>query len=96
MIQIQRLCPENDANTRIYFSRETLTERCESALRGGPRRARNPVLAAALEIPGVAVASVMPYSLAVTKAPSFTWDEVEDPIRRLLVSLNIGIGALES
>lgn len=93
-LQIQRSITP-DPNTRAYFSREVLTTKDEGASRGGPHRPRSPFLATALEIPGVAVATVTPYALIISKAPMFSWEEIEPSLLRLLSAFNTGEGRLE-
>ena len=94
-LKIQRLCPESDPHTRIYFSRAELTKLAVTSPRG-MRGIRDPVLKAVLEIPGVAMSHVSPYSILVVKAPTYEWDEIEVDIMRLLTAFNLGEGALEN
>ena len=94
-LQIQRLIPEGDAHTRVYFSHTELTKRSISALRGECVEC-DPILATVLEIPGIVVACFTPYSLAVIKTPTYEWAEIENTLLRLLTSFNLGEGVLES
>jgi hypothetical protein len=97
-LQVKRLIPDNDpeGDTRVYFSRAELTSERTVGMRGDPALSEDPVLSLALEIPGVALAALTPYSIAISRAPTYSWAEIESHILRLLTSLNLGEGALES
>lgn len=83
-----------DPNFRMYFSRETLSDRIEGSLREFRRRVKSPFLAAVLEIPGICGAQVSTYELIVNKAGSFDWSEIEPNLLQLLTSFNAGQAAL--
>jgi len=56
----------------------------EQALRNEP--VDNPVLDAALHIPGVSVVVLMPYTLVIHKVPVYEWTEIEPTVKALLAS----------
>ena len=89
-IQIKRelVDPVSDA-IRAYFSRMELTHEPASAERGLTDENTNPILTAALEIPGVVQAVVKTYSLALFRAPSFEWAEIEPSVLRLMTAFSL-------
>jgi len=95
--QIRRLIGD-DPSTRVYFSRQELTEKIAVGMRGMdiPECAPEcPVLDALLKIPGVNGVEVHPYHVVVARVPVYEWDEIEPSVLQLLTSFNMGEGRLE-
>ena len=91
-LQLQRLCPPENPGLRIYFSRSELTKTVCVGERG--TQIKDPLLKLVLEIPGIAFAEVHVYQIVVLKVPTYTWDEIEPQIAKLLTTLNLGQGRL--
>jgi len=94
MIQLHRLTSTDAPDIRVYFSREPLTNLQEQGERGDGEN-HSGIVEAALELPGVVVAAVKPYSLMLMRAPCFEWNEIESGVKQLLTAFNAGEGVLE-
>ena len=90
-IQIKRQCPEEGVH--VFFSREPLCQKNEAVESGGDP-AENELLNATIAIAGVAMAVCKPYSLAIMKAPSYEWAEIEPSILRLMTAFNLPLESI--
>jgi hypothetical protein len=77
----------------MYFSRAEITKKT-TRLAKGQGRPRDPIMEVIISIPGIAFATVTPYCLMLTKAPTYGWEEIDPQVINLLTSLNIGQGNL--
>ena len=93
MTKIQRVLSP-DPDQRVYFSHEELTAKIEMAERGDGEE-HGTFMTALLEIPGISVVALRPYTAVIVKAPSFDWAEIEPSLLRLMTAFNAGEGALQ-
>ena len=95
-LQLRRGTPDpNDLNLRVFFSHEELTSKTCCGTRGFLLEEDNPVLEVLLQIRGVVHCSLSPYSVAIVKAPTWEWEDIEPSLLRLLSTFNLGEGSLE-
>lgn len=95
-VRIQRMCAPERPDVRAYFSHEQLTAQTTAAERGQDDSVDDPVLDALIRVPGVVVATVMPYAVSILKSPSHDWEEIEPSVLRLLSAFNLDEGQLLS
>jgi len=103
-LQLKRICPSEDADLRVYFSKEKLVEHVCVGEAGMPEglldlpgsHDPDPFLELLLQIPGVYQVECHMYHVAIRKAPLHDWTEIEPNLLRLLSSFNLGEGSLEA
>jgi hypothetical protein len=89
VVQILRKIFEDNNNMRVYYSRARLVAPSvpvEIILNG--MHTDNEIAAILANLDGVSAIEVFAWSVAVQKAPSFTWDEIEPNVLRILGAFN--------
>jgi len=94
MSKIKSIHPPEAPEVAAYFSRSELVKTIVGGERGDPD-VQDPVLELVLQIPGICVATVRPYIINVTKAPTYEWPEIDPQVEKLIRSFDLLEGHLE-